>query len=189
MSKRKAKSNSSRKKVQKEPRTRRHSKVLPAILGLCTVLGFAISLVVFLPRPTVLPPSVPLDQKDQFSVSFDITNSGYIPLADCTASLGVGQITSKGAHLDPMFIPTFKSRLVMTAWQHHRLGMDERFTIVLSDAVRPVESADIAIIVSYKPWFFPIYREKIFRFVTFKQTDGHQYWRSWPIDEQLPLLK
>ena len=159
------------------------------MLGLCTVLGFVISLLVLLPRPTVFPPSVPLDQKDQFSVSFDITNSGYIPLADCTASLGVGQITSKGANLDPGFIPTFESRLVMPAWQHHRLGMDERFTIVLSDAVHPVESADIAIIVSYKPWFFPINREKIFRFVTFKQTNGHQYWRSWPINEKLPPIQ
>jgi len=101
MSKRKVQSNRLRKKIQQEQQTKKRSKLLPSILAICTVLGSALSLVVFLPRPTVLPPSVPLDQADQFSVSFDITNSGYIPLEDCTAYLGVGQIVGKDARLDP----------------------------------------------------------------------------------------
>jgi hypothetical protein len=186
MSKQRLKSPTPKKQKQKVKEIKTRMKLLPILLGICTLVGGA---VVFLPRPMVLPPSVPLDQKDQFSVSFDVSNSGYIPLTDCTASLGVGQITTQGAHLDPKFIPTFESRLVMPAWQNHKLSMDERFTIVLSDILRPVESADIAIIVSYKPWILPIHREKMFRFVTFKQTNGHQYWRSWPIDEPLPPVQ
>lgn len=188
MSKKKTKSRTVKKQQQKAPKTKMRSKVIPLFLLICTLVGVAASIAVFLPRPIVSPPSIPFDNNNRFSVSFDIINGGYIPLEDCGVSLGVGQITSKGAHLDPSFFPTFGSRLVMPAWQHHRLAMDERFTVVLSDLMRNVESADIALIVSYKPWFFPIHKEKIFRFVTFKQKDGQSYWRSWPIEDPLPPI-
>jgi hypothetical protein len=190
MSKRKAKINRSKRRKQLEQKTKKRSKILPVIFGLCTVLGFSVSLVVFLPRPTVSPPSVPFDKNDKFSVSFNISNNGYIPLEDCTAMLGIGQILGRDVPFDPSFMPTFKSRFVMPAWQHHYLGMDDRFTVILSDLLRAnVQSADIAIIVSYKPWFFPLHREKIFRFVTFKGTGASQYWRSWPVDEPLVVPK
>jgi hypothetical protein len=190
MSKKKTKSNRQKKQQGKESQTKRSSTILPLLLAVCTLVGCAASLVAFFPRPTVSPPSIPFDKNDRFSVSFDITNGGYVPLEDCEVSLGVGQIATKGARLDPSFLPTFKSRLVMPAWQHHTLRMDEKFTVVLSDLIRGnVESADIALIVSYKPWFLPIYREKAFRFVTFKQPDGQSYWRSWPIQEPLPPIR
>ena len=164
------------------PKSKMWRKVFGSLLGVCTLAGAA----VFFPRPTVSPPSMPFDPTDKFSVSFEISNNGYIPLNDCTAMLGVGQISGASAHFDPSFIPSFKSRLVMPAWQHHRLGMDDRFTVVLSDLLQMgVQSADIAIVVSYKPWFLPIRREKIYRFVTISQTGARQTWRSWPPDEPL----
>lgn len=189
MSKIKPKSTTSTKRQQKEPKTKRRSILLPVVLGLCTVLGGVAAVVVFLPRPIVSAPSAPLDQNDIFSVSFDITNGGYVPLADSRIFLGVGQIGTKGTRIDPSFIPTFKSRLAYAPWQHHRLGMDEKFTIVLTDAIKgQIEFADIAIIVSYKPWFFPIRREKAYRFVSVRQADGHSYWRSWPFEKPLPPI-
>lgn len=138
------------------------------------------------PRPVVSPPSVPVDQNNRFSVSFDITNGGYIPLNDCGVFLGIGGIGGKGTKLNQSFNPSFKSRLTRPDWLHHNINMDERFSIVLSDLATGVEVADIAVVVSYNPWFLPIRMEKLFRFVTFKQSDSQIYWRSWPVDEPLP---
>ena len=152
MSKRKRSQNKARKKPKAKDNASRLSKIVPTILAICTVLGFAVSLLVFLPRPTVLPPSIPIDKDNQFSVSFDIVNSGYIPLTNCTASVGVGQIAGKSAPFYPNFIPT----------------------------------ADIAIVISYRPWFIPIERKKLFRFITFKSGNSYQYWRAWPVGEPLP---
>lgn len=186
MSKRGPKLPTPKKQKQKVKETRTRMKLLSILLGICTLVGGA---VVFLPRPTVLSPTVPFDNNNSFSVSFDISNNGYIPLEDCGISLGVGQIAGKDAHLDPSLIPSFQSRFIMPKYQHHRLGMDERFTFVASDIIGNAGAADIAIIVTYKPWFLPLRREKIFRFVTLKQSDKQLFWRSWPVDEPLPFNK
>ena len=187
MTKQKAKLRTEKKKQRNAPK---FSKYVTVLLMICTLVGGLAAIIVFLPRPMVSAPSTPFDKTNPFSVSFDIANSGYVPLWDCGVSLGVGQIINiKGSHLDPSFIPTFESRMVNPAWQHHRLAMDERFTVALTDFFDKAIAADIALIVSYKPWFVPIHREKIFRFVTFKQADGHSYWRSWPIDEPLPPVR
>ena len=189
MSKKNSKINKPTKKQQREPKSKRRTALLPMVLGLCTILGGIAAAVVFLPRPIVSAPSVPLDQNDIFSVSFDIINGGYVPLEDSGILLGVGQIGTRGARINSSFTPTFESRLAYAPWQHHRLGMDEKFTIVLTDAIKgQIDFADIAIIVSYKPWFFPIRREKVYRFVSIRQTDGHSYWRSWPIEKALPPI-
>ena len=87
-------------------------------------------------------------------------------------------------------------------WQHHELGIDEKFTISLSDIFRrgpatpydrtyklqlPEEgefkNADIGIVVDYKPllleWLPP--RSKEFRFEAHQQTNGKFYWYSLPL--------
>ena len=61
--------------------------------------------------------------------------------------------------------------------------MDERITITLADVCSigpPVQlsAADLSIVVSYKPWILPLPREKIFRFIARKQTNGLFYWYS-----------
>jgi hypothetical protein len=66
------------------------------------------------------------------SVSFDIANTGIVPLWDVGASLGIGQIVMKGK-LDRSFMPSFKSELVKPEWIHHTLDGDERFTVDLRD--------------------------------------------------------
>lgn len=184
-----SKKTKSQKQKHKVIQTKKRSIIKPLILGIFTCVGFIASIVVFLPRPMVSPPSVPFVTNDPFSVTFDIYNNGFIPLHNCEVYLGIGQITGESKKLDPLFIPTFESRFVMPAWQHHKLGIDERFTLVLSDLMNGVGSADIAIIVSYNPWFIPIRKEKIFRFITFKQKSSIIYWRSWPTNRLLPIIK
>lgn len=189
MSKRVSKESKPKKPPRKEPKTKKRSMISRIIVGIVGLVGFVAAIVVFLPRPTVSPPSIPFIPNDPFSVTFDVYNNGLIPLNNCDISFGVGQITGKNSKLDPLFIPTFESRFIMPAWKNHDLGIDERFTIVLSDLMKNVDSADIAIIVSYNPWFLPIRREKIFRFITLNKGNDVCFWRSLPIGEPLPPIK
>ena len=189
MSRKKGRRAKPQRTKQKAQKTKTHKRIYSLLIGICTFVGFVASVIVFLPRPNVSAPTVPFDTEDSFSVSFDVSNNGFIPLYHCTVSFGVGQVVGKEKQLDPLFIPSFESRFVMPAWKDHDLGMDDRITIVLNDLIKNVGSADIAIIVSYNPWIIPIDREKIFRFVTFKQNDGRQFWRSWPVGEVLPVPK
>jgi hypothetical protein len=151
---------------------------------ICTLLGGFAALAVFWPRVVVSNPSIPLDQDDAFSVSLDITNTGYIPLRDVTAIAGLGQICYGVVPFDRSFVPTFNSRIGRFHWAHHELAIDGKFTITLEDLIQGrlsgVNAADIAIVVTYKPWVFPVKCEKIFRFVTYREK-GRLYWRSWPI--------
>ncbi len=85
------------------------------------------------------------------------------------------------------FVPDFTSRITAPEWNNHKLGMDERFTITPARIFRRADQnvrlngADIAIVVTYKPWMLPFTREKVFRFVTYRQTNGQLYWNSAPL--------
>lgn len=191
MSKTKAHPSKSKRKPKMVTKTKNRSRVGLLWSAIVGIVGFAAAVVVFLPRPMVSPPSVPFDSNNRFSVSFDISNNGYIPIEDCTVLLGIGQIQFNNfTQYDPLSIPTFATRIVISDWQNHRLNMDDRITLTPADIFKgDVKYADIAIIVSYKPWFLPFRREKMFRFVTLKQADNLTYWRSWPVGEPLPLNK
>ena len=166
--------------------TRRRISVLEIILALATLVGGVAAALVFLPRISVVPAD-PVDSSNPFSASFTITNTNFIPLRDVNVSLGVGQISTEPAQLDPNFNPSFETRFSTgPEWSNHELQMDERFTITPTDSVRigppaRLSGADIAIVVSYKPWFLPLRREKIFRFIAKKQTNGQFYWYSLPM--------
>jgi hypothetical protein len=180
--------NKSDNQSQKESKSQPHKVAIRALLGLCTLLGGIVAVLALLPRPVVSSPSVPFDPRNALSVSFDISNSNFVPLRDVSAYLGLGQLVGgKGSLLsdEPPSVG-YGSRFTNPEWQHHNLGMDERFTINLESMFRNMGAADIAIVVSYRPWLLPITKEKIFRFVTGKRSDGVTYWRSWPVGEKLP---
>src|SRR4051812_36945097 len=70
----------------------------------------------------------------------------------------------------PESIPSFTNRLQRDDWHHSRLYMDDRFSISLTDLFNSEMAwADIAIVISYQPWFLSFGREKVFRFVTRKE--------------------
>jgi len=97
-------------------------------LTIVTLLGG----LTFLPRPYVSPPSVPLSPNNAFSISFDVSNSGLLLLTDVEAIFAIGQIGFGDSKPDQHFIPSFVSRFRTREWQHHRLAVDERFTINLT---------------------------------------------------------
>jgi hypothetical protein len=120
-----------------------------------------------------------------FASSFDISNAGLIPLNDVGVSLALGEIylNAPDANTAPQHFTKTSPKLAYGPWQHHRLTMDERFTIRLKDFINAnATAADIAITISYKPSFLPITREKMFRFVTAKEETGNVSWRSLPVE-------
>jgi len=160
-----------------------HKLLLAWILGAATILG---AVVVFVPRPIVTQ-SDPVDVNNSMSASFTITNTTLIPLWHVSAFLAVGQVVPPGKELDPTWVPNWQSRLFLPEWRDHLLGMDERFTITPGDIFSiskegPWAEGDIAIVINYEPWWLPVEREKIFRFKTHKQTNGHLYWYSVPLN-------
>jgi len=186
-----AKERKRRREKQKRP-TR--SLVWEALLGFATLIGIPAFVLTVLPRVAVPSPSTQIDSNNVLSVSFDISNSGLIPLNDVSARVAIGDVgegNDPGMHSRryPNGVPYFDVYFPLEPeeQQHHHLGLDERFTInpesQLSGYVR---SADIEIVVSYEPWIVPIHREKRFRFVAIKDRQGSTYWRSWPADEPAP---
>ena len=157
------------------------------LLGLATLLGGIVALLTLLPRVSVTP-SDPVDPINPFSASFTITNNGFVPLSSVDALLGIGQVATAPALLDPNFVPNFESRIVRPEWKNHNLKVDESFTITPADifGLAPGDrlgGADIAIVVSFKIWIIPIKREKIYRFIARKQTNEQFYWYSIPVEE------
>ena len=74
----------------------------------------------------------------------------------------------------------------MRQYADKTLRVDDRFTVILSDFMGNVDSADIALIVHYQPWFLPIDCEKKFRFISYKHWNGIHPWQSWPLHKKLP---
>lgn len=177
------------RKPKPEPiKTRRSFHPVRAAVTILGVIASVIALLALLPRPLVTP-SDPVDPNNVFSAAFTIANTNFVPLDDVNVLLGVGEIVPSGAspalRPTPGFIPDFTSRLAFGAWQHHVLEMDDRYTVSLADSFDFGKTgprwADIAIIVSYKPWILPFHREKAFRFITRKQTNGQLYWFRCPL--------
>jgi hypothetical protein len=164
-----------------------------ALLGFATLIGIPAFVLSVLPRVSVFLPSTQVDPNNVLSVSFEISNTGSIPLNDASAKLAIGDIgegNDPGMHRTkkPNGVPYFDLYFPIEPDQHHHLGLDERFTINPESQLGGyVRSADIEIVVTYQPWIIPIHREKRFRFVAIKDRQGNTYWRSWPSDEPAPV--
>ena len=86
------------------------------------------------------------------------------------------------------FIPYFTGGIAYAPWLNHRIDMDERYEVSLNDLwdIKPLRFADIALVIYYRPWFLPINRKKVFRFITHKGQDGKLRWYAYPTGEAPP---
>jgi hypothetical protein len=181
-----------RKRKWEKPKIPTRVVIWQALLGFATLIGIPAFVLTVLPRIAVSPPSSPVDPNNVLSVSFEVSNSGLIPLNDVSAKMAIGDIgegNDPGMHgrRTPNGVPYFDIYFPIEPDQHHRLGLDERFTINPESQLGGyVRSADIEIVASYEPWIIPIHREKRYRFVAIKDLQGNTYWRSWPTDEPPP---
>jgi hypothetical protein len=113
-------------------------------------------------RPQIgVSPQEPIEKSQPFSVPFPIQNTGYFSFwlehAFCYSSeVKVGGIT-----ID-------KGTFHMPGWNHHDIDRGEAETITCNLVKAPTmpASADIAVVVDYRPWkSFPLTFRKYFRFI------------------------
>lgn len=75
--------------------------------------------------------------------------------------------------------------LVGRGWSNHHLGLDERFTVALNDLFDDrgpnLNSADLAIVVTYQIPIIHLQRQKTFPFIAHKQINGQFYWYPEPV--------
>ncbi len=154
-------------------------KILAFVIGIPGVLA---ALLALLPRvtPTL---SEPVDPDNPFSSSVTITNTGYIPLNNVMPVMSGGQIVTKGKLPDLNWIPTYETRVQKAEWVPRDMAIDDRFTFALNDLWDTkerggLEYADLAVIIQYEVPVIHLKREKIFPFVTHRQTNGRLYWYS-----------
>jgi hypothetical protein len=162
-----------------------------AIVGLSVLTGIAASAFFFLPRVTVQAGDL-LDSSDPLSVPFTITNTNFVPLEKLGVFIGVCRVWAAPNVVIQSTSDDCSRRnyafIVYPPWQNHRLAMDEPFTINLRDGWNipgtkdTFVSADISVVVHFKPWISPFERWKQFRFVAEKMPSGIFRWHPKTID-------
>jgi hypothetical protein len=179
---------------EETPQNQLLKRLLGWLLSFATLIGIPAFALMVLPRVSVSVPSAQVDPNNVLSVSFDISNTGYIPLNDIALGVAPALIDSGAASggkivgtLKPNGVPDFEHVINFQGWQHHNLSLDERITFDLASVIKgTISKADIAVVISYTPWIVPLRREKRFRFVTMTSETGMTEWRSWPLDEIAP---
>jgi hypothetical protein len=156
-------------------------------LAVAIFVGGAAAAVMFLPGVTV-DPEGPVDPFNPHPISFTIADANFIPLNNVNAYLVICYAVAAPAPPTQECQPPYKTRIFKAAWRDHSLATDQQFSIAIDDFLRfsaPAKfgSADISIIVEYRPWIFPIRQEKEFRFATELRTDGKLDWIPRPVDE------
>jgi len=157
----------------------KHTLIL-TILGLVlTAIGLA-SLIELRPRPSVSSSS-PVDSSNWLTSRFTATNDGYLQLNDVHAICFLWKAqTNDGTTLYSNVIRTVApENAILQPNQGLTVPCSNRY-IPLQGINGPYKSADLAIVVSYRPWPFTFIRQrKLFRFVA-RPDDGNIVWDKQP---------
>lgn len=173
-----------RKKRQEPYRKEKESrgrKMLNTILSILAIVGFAIALLTLFPRITISN-NVPIDPDDPFSTPFLISNEGYVPLFSVQFLMAIREVNRKGGG-GIIGTPDFKTRFTAPDMKSTAFWPTDSYSFYAGRILRAhgsLESADIAIIVQYRPFLVPFKRERIFRFITQRGPDNRLYWMQRP---------
>lgn len=157
------------------------------VAGTLTLLGVTAALV-FWPKVS-MSFNGPIDPEDPFSETFTITNNSTIgTLYDVSASVCLGQVVAKPLPFAPLkvFPSPCGTSINTQEWMHHKLRTGESFTVdARMFGMAPnakLSGADIAILVTYQPFFLKSHRQAVFRFITAPLANGNLYWAAWPLE-------
>jgi hypothetical protein len=180
-------------------------RLIAIILGIATLVGVPGALAAFWPRMTATPFGL-FDESNAYSETFTVANTGFLALED--VQIGIGICTIQTEKHDFTVSPNncegdFAHMLIgAPSWETPELRRDEPFSIVLSDALNvatdkyrkahpsviagwhmlsELKSANVILVVSFKPWPLPQRTIRSFRFVTEEQPNGKMMWRSVPM--------
>jgi hypothetical protein len=148
------------------------------IVGLVLTTIGLVSLIQLRPRPSVSS-SPAADPSDWLTSRFTITNDGYLQLNDVYAACFVW----KAQNTNGMLFTNDFSAIVSPGNLVLHPGSDG-LTVPCEDKTRmtvgPYLNADVAIVLSYRPWPFTfVTRRKLFRFVA-RPSGGNVIWDKQP---------
>lgn len=160
------------------------STVLPtwhALVSASVVVGLVVGYLVLWPPRLLVEPLGPFDSSDPLSATFLIKNGWLLSLRDVVPFVGVCTFdVAPGFRVQGNCADRGAARFVMPFWKSRDLDVDDRFTIALADVLNtPAASfagGDITVGARFKPWLWPRYTERMFRFVAKKQRDGKYVW-------------
>lgn len=185
---------------------------LAILLGIATLIGVPAAAVEVWPRMTATV-SDPADASNAYSVTFKVSNAGFLPFQDVTVAIGICAIeTEQGEfefHVPPDSCKNGRVPNVMfspPSWSAPELDRDGAFEVRLTDIFNietpqwrashpnviisgqmmpPLKGANFILDVSFKQ--LPLlWRDKRlhFRFVAEEQPDGKVRWREVPLSWQ-----
>jgi hypothetical protein len=138
---------------------------------------------------SVEPPG-PYDPSKPSTITFTISNINIVPLRNVQVGVGVcsTEVRRNVFLRGPECNGPLGAILTPPVWKARWLDVDERWQIALEeglqvDAVKQIENADIAVAITYTPWWMPTFwhNTKEFRFSTKKRSDGRIYWVPIPL--------
>jgi hypothetical protein len=176
-------------KPKKPPRTaeKRRISLVGVILAAATLIGVPAAVFALYPRVTVTV-SDPVDPNNPFSSSVTITNTGYIQLKSVNAGICFDKIeilrpSGSKPPTTTVLGDCRKQSIRIEEWVPHDLGLDDRFTVAISDLFgNPAEhqsslvEAQISILVPYQLPLLHIHCQKRFPLFAKRQSNGNFYW-------------
>ena len=146
-------------------------------MAILAVLGFLIALLTIFPRISVSN-DAPLDADDAFATPFVVSNDGYLPLYSVLFLVSTRDVRFTDGRAI-IGTPDYKSRWTAPDWELPSLYPTKRHDVYAGRVIvshGTLQSADIGIIVQYRPAFWPFRREILCRFKTQQGYDGRLHW-------------
>jgi hypothetical protein len=152
------------------------------ILWVSAVLGIASGYVALIPHVSVSQ-SQPLNISDPFSTPFIVTNEGPLGIRDVHFECYPFSIKTKNANeiTGIGFVPL--------DLHPERMNPGERATVpcYFPITMDPLQSADVALIVTFKVAFVPLLNfENDYRFQALRAGDKNLYWFPQPLTSPIP---
>jgi hypothetical protein len=163
-------------------------KVLVALGGITTLITLISSVLGY----AVLVPRITVDGSnsgdDASSVSFTITNSGFVQLDEVRFYMKICNMMANGIQIIGQGCGKTSARQAPPncKWCMKTMPMDAKFTIDLADIWNESDQpswrrrmplgSKTAVIVSYEPWPIPFRWERHFPYILKQSNDGHIYW-------------
>lgn len=170
-----------------ESRRKRAMMVLSIVLKILAVWGVVLSMwVVVNPRVFVRSSGVALDPNNPAFTPFVVQNLGYLAIYNVTVKCSIKYLRLPG-DIHVVGLGDYANRFSDPKHVASVIAPGEEYTILLPLTGlehNRIENADIAIVLSFKPRWWPWQREILHRFVTTQSKDGQWYWFQQPINKR-----
>ena len=153
------------------------------ILWVSALLGIVSGWVALVPHVSVTQ-TQPLNLTDPFSTPFTVSNDGPLAIRDVQFECYSFSVRTQYSEVGPKlgFVPMDVYYARMKPGE--RATVPCRFPFTMQD---PLQSADIALIVTFKIDFLPLfYTHSEFRFQALRAGDKNLYWFPQPLTSPIP---